>query len=57
MKRAASALEPLTGRRLPGGCDLCDSYQVLSRCADDLYVLSVHHEQSCPAYRAPRTNQ
>lgn len=43
-----SSLAPLTGRRLPGGCDDCDAYQVLSRCADNLYVLTVHHDETCP---------
>lgn len=46
--RTASALEPMVGRRLPGGCDDCTAYQVLSRCADDLYVLTVHHDDTCP---------
>ena len=46
--RAQSALAAMTGRRLPGGCDDCDAYQVLSRCADNLYVLAVHHDDTCP---------
>lgn len=43
-----SALDAMTGRRLPGGCDDCDAYQVMSRCADGLYVLAVHHDDTCP---------
>ena len=46
-----SALEAMTGRKLPGGCDDCDAYQVMSRLADGLYVLSVHHDDTCPTYR------
>lgn len=46
--RPESSLAAMTGRRLPGGCDDCDAYQVLSRCADDLYILAVHHDQTCP---------
>lgn len=43
-----SVLDAMTGRRLPGGCDDCDAYQVMSRCADGLYVLTVHHDETCP---------
>jgi hypothetical protein len=43
-----SALDAMTGRRLPGGCDDCAAYQVMSRCADGLYVLTVHHDPTCP---------
>jgi hypothetical protein len=44
-----SSLDAMTGRRLPGGCDDCDAYQVMSQCADGLYVLTVHHDETCPA--------
>ena len=47
--RAASALDAMTGRRLPGGCDDCTAYQVMSRCADGLYLLTVHHDPTCPS--------
>lgn len=43
-----SALDAMTGRRMPGGCDDCHAYQVMSRCADGLYVLTVHHDETCP---------
>ncbi len=47
-----SVLADLTGRRLPGGCEDCDAYQVLSRLPDDtwggVYVLTVHHDDTCP---------
>lgn len=46
--RPESSLAAMAGRRLPGGCDDCDAYQVLSRCADDLFVLVVHHDPTCP---------
>lgn len=46
--RADSALDPMVGRKLPGGCDDCAAYQVMSRCADGLYVLAVHHDDTCP---------
>jgi hypothetical protein len=47
-----SVLEELTGRRLPGGCEDCDAYQVVTRCDSDLYVLAIHHDTTCPAYQA-----
>lgn len=47
-----SALQDMTGRRLPGGCDDCGAYQVLSRLPSDayghVYVLTVHHDDTCP---------
>ena len=47
-KPRTSVLEPMVGRKLPGGCDDCNAYQVMSRCADGLYVLTVHHDETCP---------
>ncbi|WP_148574954.1 hypothetical protein [Nocardioides caldifontis] len=46
--RIPSMLNAMTCRRLPGGCDDCDAYQEMSRCADGLYVLTVHHDPTCP---------
>jgi hypothetical protein len=47
-----SALQQMTGHRIPGGCADCDAYQVLSRQPDDtwgaVYVLTVHHDETCP---------
>ena len=47
-----SVLAGITGRRLPGGCDDCLAYQVLSRMPNDqwgaVYVLTVHHDDTCP---------
>ena len=47
-----SILRPLLGRRMPGGCDDCDAYQVLSRLPDDqwghVFFLAVHHDDTCP---------
>lgn len=47
-----SALEHLTGRRLPGGCDDCDAYQTVRRVEGRFYVLTVHHDETCPQLRA-----
>lgn len=50
--RPESALAAMTGRRLPGGCDDCDAFQVLSRLPNDtwgcVYVLTVNHDETCP---------
>ena len=47
-----SALEAMTGHRIPGGCDDCDAYQTVERRPDDawggVYVLTVHHDDGCP---------
>ena len=43
-----SALDAMTGRRLPGGCDDCDAYQRVTRYADGLYLLTVFHDDTCP---------
>jgi len=51
--RTTSYLDIMTGRRLPGGCDDCDAFQVMSRHADNLYTLTVHHDPTCPFYRGP----
>ncbi len=50
-----SALDGLAGRRLPGGCDDCTAYQTIEQQASGVYVLLVHHDDTCPAYRAMPT--
>jgi hypothetical protein len=50
--RATSALDAMIDRHLPGGCDDCNATQVMSRYTDGLYVLIVHPDSTCPAYRA-----
>jgi hypothetical protein len=50
-----SALDGLTGRRLPGGCDDCTAFQTIEQQAPGVYVLLVHHDNTCPAYRAVPT--
>ncbi len=49
-----SALDGLTGRRLPSGCDDCTAYQTVEQHAPGVYVLLVHHDDTCPDYRAMR---
>ncbi|MDP9431752.1 MAG: hypothetical protein M3P91_03275 [Actinomycetota bacterium] len=48
----SSALDGLTGRRLPGGCDDCTAFQTVEQQASGVYVLLVHHDDTCPDYRA-----
>lgn len=48
---AASALDAMTGHRIPGGCDDCTAYQTVEQHAPGLYVLAVHHDLTCPEYR------
>lgn len=50
-----SVLDSMTGHRLPDGCDDCTAYQTLDRHDTGVYVLTVHHDDTCPTYR--RTTQ
>lgn len=53
---AASVLDQMTGHQMPGGCDDCTAYQTLDRHVTGVYLLVVHHDDTCPAYRAlPRS--
>lgn len=55
MSAAAGVLAELTavlaGRRIRGGCDDCCAYQVLRQHSQRLFVLEVHHDNSCPFLR------
>ena len=33
--------------RIPGGCDECDAYQTIDDTSAPIYVLRVHHDQTC----------
>ena len=48
---AASVLDQLTGQRVPGGCDDCSAYQTVVEHSPGVYVLTVHHDDSCPWLR------
>jgi hypothetical protein len=43
-----SALDAMTGHRIPGGCDDCDAYQTVTHADAGVYVLTVHHDDTCP---------
>jgi hypothetical protein len=42
---------------MPGGCDDCDAYQLMTRCGDGLYVLAVHHDPTCPHLKSITANR
>lgn len=46
-----STLDAMTGHRMPGGCDDCNAYQVMTCKSDGVYELQVHHDDTCPFYR------
>lgn len=46
-----SALEAMTGKRMPGGCDDCSAFQSVEKQANGVYVLTVNHDGCCPYYR------
>jgi hypothetical protein len=35
-------------RRMPGGCDGCDAYQTMTKQADGIFSVTVHHDETCP---------
>lgn len=43
--------EQVEGQRLPGGCDDCDAYQTLDKHDSGVFMLAVHHDDTCPFYR------
>lgn len=43
-----TGLGALVDRRLPGGCDDCHAYQIVTRLAAGVFVLEVHHDETCP---------
>jgi hypothetical protein len=46
-------VDPLDGsQRVPGGCDACEAYQTVTRDSGGVYVLTVHHDDGCPVWRA-----
>jgi hypothetical protein len=40
-------------RRIPGGCADCAAYQTVA-VVDGVYFVTVHHDDTCPTYRAHR---
>ncbi|WP_159448802.1 hypothetical protein [Demequina sp. NBRC 110053] len=38
--------------QIPGGCQDCDAFQTLDETSPGIYVLAVHHDDTCPQLRA-----
>lgn len=49
--KPSAVLDAMVGHRLPGGCDDCDAYQTMSQVVPGVYILTVHHDPTCPDYR------
>lgn len=45
-------LAELEGLRIPGGCDDCAAYQTVEQVAERVTILTVHHDDTCPAWQA-----
>jgi hypothetical protein len=43
-------LASIDGARIPGGCDVCDAYQVIQARAGhrDVHLIKVFHDNDCP---------
>jgi hypothetical protein len=52
----ADLLEQMAGQRIPGGCDDCDAYQEMTK-QDGIYVLTVHHDDTCPTWQQIRARR
>ncbi len=46
-----SALDAMTGHRMPGGCDDCHAYQTIEQQTPGVYLLAVWHDNGCPELR------
>jgi hypothetical protein len=47
-------LAQLVGYRIDGGCDDCGAYQTVRLDADEVWVVTVHHDDCCPVWRSIR---
>lgn len=46
-----SMFDALRGQRVPGGCPDCNAYQTVVERAPSVYVVTVHHDETCPTLR------
>jgi len=55
MTPAEDVLTPLladhVGAQVAGGCDDCDAYQTIDVSRAPVYLIRVHHDDTCPAFR------
>jgi hypothetical protein len=49
--------DELKDQRIPGGCDHCDAYQTMELAPPGVHVLTVHHDDDCPAMRSVRAGE
>jgi hypothetical protein len=42
----------MDGARIPGGCDICDAYQVPQVIDQGIIVIHIHHDDWCPILAA-----
>ncbi len=49
-------LASLDGARIRGGCDDCDAYQTIDATQAPLFMLTVHHDDTCPWLAAKERN-
>jgi hypothetical protein len=47
---ARAIFGPMDGARVEGGCDHCAAYQVPSQVSQGVWMLTVHHESTCPEW-------
>lgn len=50
--RTADQLHALTGIPFDGGCDDCDAFQTVDDRDAPVFILRVHHDDTCPTLRA-----
>ena len=46
--RPLDFLAGLLGADIDGGCDRCDAYQRVTRHETGTWILTVHHDPTCP---------
>ncbi|WP_161794203.1 hypothetical protein [Demequina sediminicola] len=44
--------EALSRLQIPDGCADCNAVQMVTAGADDITVITVYHDEYCPAYQA-----
>jgi len=54
MSSPGELLTSCLGRQIPGGCDDCDAYQTVTAETAGVWTLHVHHDETCPTWRAIR---
>jgi len=56
VESAADLVESLfaavADQKIPGGCDRCDAYQVVTVLGEGVASLVVHHTTDCPRWRS-----